>query len=83
MWVWFAVYFHSRPFVHSDADMSCMDVLVRGDEMVAHNGSKELRGSHWMLLGEYIDCLLLRVCCYDCRIVGLCVSRHGENVVYG
>lgn len=54
-------------------DVGRMNVLVSLTEMGSNNCSKQLRRRDWMLLGQYVDCVLNGVCGYDNAIVGFSV----------
>lgn len=70
----FAVDSHTTPAVDSNLDMCDMDVAVSVDEVLAKNGSKELRRVDRVLLCKYVDGLLLGIGCDDGGVVCLCVA---------
>lgn len=65
---------HATPAVNNDLDMGDMNVAVGVDEVLAKDGSEELRRVDGVLLGEDVDGLLLSIGCDDRRIVCLGVA---------
>jgi hypothetical protein len=65
---------HATPAVDGDLDMCDVNVAVSVDEVLAKNGSEELRRVDGMLFGKYVDGLLLGIGCDDGRVVCLCVA---------
>lgn len=65
---------HATPAVDDDLDICDMNVAVGVDEVLAKDGSEELRRVNGVLLGEDIDGLLLGIGCDDGRVVCLGVA---------
>jgi hypothetical protein len=70
----FAVDSHTTPAVDSNLDMCNVNVAVSVDEVLAKNGSKELRRVDRVLLCKYVYGLLLGIGCDDGRVICLCVA---------
>lgn len=69
-----AINSHATPAVDNDLDMCDMNVAVGVDEVLAKDGSEELRRVDGVLLGEDVDGLLLSIGCDDRRVVCLGVA---------
>lgn len=72
----FAIDSHATPAVDGNLDMCDVNVAVSVDEVLAKNGSKELRRVNRVLLCKYVDGLLLGIGCDDGGIVCLCVAAE-------
>jgi hypothetical protein len=65
---------HATPAVDDNLDMCDVNVAVSVDEVLAKNGSEELRRVDGVLFGKHIDGLLLGIGRDDGRVVCLCVA---------
>ena len=65
---------HATPAVDNDFDMCDVNVAVSVDEVLAEDRSEELRRVDGILLGKYVDGLLLGIGCDDGRVVCLGVA---------